>query len=175
MDSLGRTDQYFWGPLYEVYKHIDPLGHCWQDEMLAGQLLKTTDPQGGEWHYAYDEIGRLIETRDPLGRSERIYYTEHWALPLSITDRGGRTHTYRYDERGNLLCEQDPLGHTTHYGYDPQGRVERITDALGKHKTLDWNTHSQLLSYRDCSNTETHYLNGSAIKGVQQLSNSYCI
>ena len=101
--------------------------------------------------------------------------TEHWALPLSITDRGGRTHTYRYDERGNLLCEQDPLGHTTHYGYDPQGRVERITDALGKHKTLDWNTHSQLLSYRDCSNTETHYLNGSAIKGVQQLSNSYCI
>ena len=157
VDSLGRTDQYFWGPLYEVYKHIDPLGHCWRDDMLAGQLLKTTDPQGGEWHYAYDEIGRLIETRDPLGRSERLYYTEHWALPLSITDRGGRTHTYRYDERGNLLNEQDPLGHTTHYRYDAQGRVVSITDATGKHKTLDWNTHSQLLSYRDCSNAETHY------------------
>ena len=32
-----------------------------------------------------------------------------------------------------------------------------ITDATGKHKTLDWNKYSQLLSYRDCSNTETHY------------------
>lgn len=32
-----------------------------------------------------------------------------------------------------------------------------ITDATGKHKNPDRNTHSQLLSYRDCSNAETHY------------------
>ncbi|MEX5507531.1 RHS repeat domain-containing protein, partial [Pseudomonas putida] len=28
--------------------------------------MKSIDPQGGEWRYSYDDIGRLIETRDPL-------------------------------------------------------------------------------------------------------------
>ncbi|WP_286842997.1 RHS repeat protein, partial [Pseudomonas sp. PGPPP1] len=73
-DSLGRQDHYYWGPFYEIYKHIDPLGNCWQEEIIAGQLMKSVDPQGGEWRYSYDDIGRLIETRDPLGRSEHIRY-----------------------------------------------------------------------------------------------------
>lgn len=48
-DGLGRIDRYFWGPLYDVYKHVDALGNCWQAEIVAGQLVKRTDPQGGEW------------------------------------------------------------------------------------------------------------------------------
>jgi YD repeat-containing protein len=38
------------------------MGHCWQEDVLSGQLLKSIDPQGGEWQYGYDELGRLIET-----------------------------------------------------------------------------------------------------------------
>lgn len=139
VDSLGREERYYWGAFYEVYHHIDALGQCWHSDLLAGQLLKPTDPQGGEWHYVYDDIGRLIETRDPLGRSEHIVHTEHWALPLSITDRGGHTSTFSYDERGNLLSEKGPLGNTTRYRYDPQGQVVEIIDAHDKHKTLAWN------------------------------------
>jgi len=156
-DSLGRQDHYYWGPFYEIYKHIDPMGHCWQEDVLSGQLLKSIDPQGGEWQYGYDELGRLIETRDPLGRCERIRYTRHWALPLSITDGAGRTQRFGYDRQGNLLWEQDPLGRKTHYRYNAQGQVDCITDPLDKHKYLRWNVHGQLLSYRDCSNAETHY------------------
>ncbi|CRM52155.1 Cell wall-associated polypeptide CWBP200 [Pseudomonas sp. 58 R 3] len=156
-DSLGRQDHYHWGPFYEIYKHIDPMGHCWQEDVLSGQLLKSIDPQGGEWQYGYDELGRLIETRDPLGRCERIRYTRHWALPLSITDGAGRTQRFGYDSQGNLLWEQDPLGRRTQYRYDSQGQVQCITDPLDKHKYLRWNAHGQLLNYRDCSNNETHY------------------
>lgn len=156
-DSLGREDHYYWGPFHEIYKHIDALGQCWQDEVVGGQLLKSTDPQGGEWHYHYDELGRLIETCDPLGRSEHIRYTRHWALPLSITDGAGRTRRFGYDAQGNLLWEQDPLGRKTQYRYDDHGRLEHITDALDKRKYLRWNRHGQLLSYRDCSNTESRY------------------
>ncbi|MNN49340.1 hypothetical protein D3C81_1638590 [compost metagenome] len=29
---------------------------------------------------------RLIETCDPLGRSEQIKYLRHWALPAHVTD-----------------------------------------------------------------------------------------
>lgn len=156
-DGLGRIDRYFWGPLYDVYKHVDALGNCWQAEIVAGQLVKRTDPQGGEWEYSYDDIGRLIETRDPLGRSERISYLRHWALPVQVTDGAGRTRRYGYDAHGNLLWEQDPLGRSTQYQYNPEGRVTRVTDALEKTKHLGWNTRGQLLSYRDCSNNQTLY------------------
>lgn len=156
-DNLNRRDHYYWGPLYEVYKHIDPVGNCWQAEVIAGQLIKRIDPQGGEWRYSYDDIGRLIETRDPLGRSEHIRYLRHWALPVQVTDTGGRTRQYGYDNHGNLLWQQDPLGRKTHYQYNPEGRVTQITDALEKNKYLSWNTCGQLLSYRDCSNAQTLY------------------
>ena len=156
-DSLGRQDHYYWGPFYEIYKHIDPLGNCWQEEIIAGQLMKSVDPQGGEWRYSYDDIGRLIETRDPLGRSEHIRYLRHWALPVEVTDGAGRTYRSGYDAQGNLLWEADPLGRKTHYQYDPEGRVVRVTDALDKTKYLSWNMHGQLLSYRDCSNAQTLY------------------
>ncbi|MBI6926736.1 PAAR/RHS domain-containing protein [Pseudomonas putida] len=156
-DGLGRIDRYFWGPLYDVYKHVDALGNCWQAEIIAGQLVARTDPQGGKWHYSYDDIGRLIETCDPLGRSERISYLRHWALPVQVTDGAGRTRCYGYDAHGNLLWEQDPLGHSTQYQYNPEGRVTRITDALEKTRHLDWNIRGQLLSYRDCSNSQTLY------------------
>ena len=156
-DSLGRQDHYYWGPFYEIYKHIDPLGNCWQEEIIAGQLMKSVDPQGGEWRYSYDDIGRLIETRDPLGRSEHIRYLRHWALPIEVTDGAGRTYRSGYDAQGNLLWEADPLGRKTHYQYDPEGRVVRVTDTLDKTKYLSWNVHGQLLSYRDCSNAQTLY------------------
>lgn len=156
-DGMGRTDRYFWGPLYDVYKHVDALGNCWQAEIIAGQLIKRTDPQGGEWRYSYDDIGRLIETRDPLGRSEHIKYLRHWALPVQVTDKAGRTQHYGYDSHGNLLWQQDPLGRKTQYQYSPEGRVSQFTDALEKTKYLVWNTRGQLLSYRDCSNAQTLY------------------
>ncbi|MFK0092372.1 RHS repeat-associated core domain-containing protein [Pseudomonas sp. NPDC090592] len=156
-DSLGRQSRYHWGPMYEVYKYIDPLGNSWQEEIIAGQLVKSIDPQGGEWRYSYDDLGRLIETRDPLGRSEQINYLRHWALPVHITDGAGRTRRYGYDAHGNLLWEQDSLGRSTQYQYNPEGRVTRITDALEKTKHLEWNTRGQLLSYRDCSNAQTLY------------------
>lgn len=168
-DGLGRIDRYSWGPLYDVYKHVDSLGNCWQAEIIAGQLIKRTDPQGGEWQYSYDDIGRLIETRDPLGRSERISYLRHWALPVQVTDGAGRTRRYGYDAHGNLLWEQDPLGRSTQYQYNPEGRVTRVTDALEKTKHLGWNTRGQLLSYRDCSNNQTlyHYdLNGRLSESI---------
>ncbi|WP_370526519.1 hypothetical protein, partial [Pantoea sp. Ap-967] len=109
-----------------MYKYIDPLGNCWQEEIVAGQLLKSIDPKGGEWRYSYDDIGRLIETHDPLGRSEQISYLRHWALPVQITDGAKRTQRYGYDTHGNLLWEQDSLGRSTQYQYSPEGRVIRV-------------------------------------------------
>lgn len=51
-DGQGRTDRYLWGPLYDVYKHVDALGNCWRAEIIAGRSIKRTDPQGSQWNTA---------------------------------------------------------------------------------------------------------------------------
>ena len=104
--GLGLHRQQFWGPL--VYKHIDPLGHCWQDEMLAGQLLKTTDPQGGKWHYAYDEIGRLSEKRIGSHTVQRFEYdAEQRLIRVQQSKHGERLRIhYQYDPLGRRIGKQ---------------------------------------------------------------------
>ncbi|WP_082420913.1 MULTISPECIES: RHS repeat-associated core domain-containing protein [unclassified Pseudomonas] len=154
-DSLGRKDHFEWGPLHEVLVYVDPLGQRWQEEVVQGQLLASIDPQGAEWRYHYDALGRLIESHDPLGRCERTTYTEHWALPTHISDGAGRTYRNAYDTRGNLISTTDPLGRTTRYRHDRQGRVEQVTDAQGKTRQLEWNARGQLIRYSDCSNRTT--------------------
>ncbi|WP_369987353.1 RHS repeat-associated core domain-containing protein [Pseudomonas xanthosomatis] len=158
LDSLGRREHYQWGPLHEVLLYVDPLGQRWHEEVVNGQLLASIDPQGGEWRYGYDALGRLVSAQDPLGRSEQVRYTEHWALPTQVTDLGGRTRRMAYDRHGNLTCDTDPLGRSTHLAYDDRGRLLRITDPHGKARRLQWNDCGQLSSYRDCSGHSTRYV-----------------
>jgi RHS repeat-associated protein len=158
VDSLGRRNHYQWGPLHEVLLHVDPLGQHWREEVVNGQLLASIDPQGAQWRYGYDALGRLVSVQDPLGRSELIRYTEHWALPIHITDLGGRTRRLTYDRQGNLTRDTDPLGRSTHLAYDERGRLQSIIDPHGKVKRLQWNACGQLCRYQDCSERSTRYL-----------------
>ncbi|MCO7520894.1 MULTISPECIES: RHS repeat-associated core domain-containing protein [unclassified Pseudomonas] len=156
-DSLGREEHYFWGPLAEVYRHIDALGNIWQWDMVAGQVLRRIDPLGREHHYSYDNLGRLIAIRDPLGRVQSCTYTEHWALPVSLTDSAGHTLRISYDRHGNPLSVRDPLGRETQYQHDSHGRLVQITDAQGRQRQLSWNDRGQLTAERDCSGQLTTY------------------
>ncbi|WP_167335971.1 RHS repeat-associated core domain-containing protein [Pseudomonas parafulva] len=154
-DSLGRREHFEWGPSHEVLVYVDALGQRWQEEIVQGQLVASIDPQGHAWRYRYDALGRLVESRDPLGRCERLSYTEHWALPTQISDAAGRIHRHAYDAHGNLLSSTDPLGCITRYTYDRRGRLTCITDALDKTRQLHWNDRGQLLRYTDCSKHTT--------------------
>lgn len=157
IDSLGREEHYYWGPLSEVYKYVDAAGNCWQNEIIAGQTLRSIDPLGREWHYSYDNLGRMISSRDPLGRSETAVWSEHWTLPLAITDGAGRTRRFAYDRNGNLLREQDPLGQQTTLHYDSNGDLLRVTNPQGRDRHLCWNRAGQLTQERDCSGSLTEY------------------
>jgi len=157
IDGLGRVEHFHWGPQYLVHEHIDALGNSWREDHTGGLVRKRIEPDGGQWHYTHDALGRLTSTRDPLGRVETLQYTEQWALPLSITDFAGRTRLFSYDRHGNLVAERDPLGHETRYHYDRQGRLERLTDAQGRERELRWSDQGQLLSQRDCSGSQTRY------------------
>ncbi|QXH45336.1 RHS domain-containing protein [Pseudomonas xanthosomatis] len=156
-DGLGRVEHYHWGGLFEVHTYIDAAGQCWRHDHVDGLLRRSIDPQGGEWSYGYDALGRQVSACDPLGRCESYAYTEHWVLPTRITDSAGRVSRFSYDRRGNLLNETDPLGQVTRYGHDRLGRLERIVDAQGKEQAFRWNERGQLIASRDCSGHQTSY------------------
>ncbi|MFV3406735.1 RHS repeat-associated core domain-containing protein [Pseudomonas sp. NY15463] len=156
-DSLGRRESFQWDLHYTLYRYVDALGNEWQETFQQGQLIASIEPDGSQWSYTYDAIGRLIGSKDPLGRLESIHYGEHWALPLSISSPDGATWRMRYDSHGNVLCETDPLGANTQYRYDSRGQLLAITDAHGHERQLKWNDRGQLLSYQDCSGNTTHY------------------
>lgn len=157
IDGLGREEHFHWGPQYLVHEHIDAHGNRWREDHPGGLVRKRIEPDGAEWHYTHDNLGRLTSTRDPLGRIESLRYTEQWALPLSITDFAGRTRQFSYDRHGNLIAERDPQGRQTRYQYDHMGRLERVTDAQQRQREFLWNDQGQLLSHRDCSGSHTRY------------------
>ncbi|QXH48218.1 RHS domain-containing protein [Pseudomonas xanthosomatis] len=156
-DGLGRSEHYEWGPMHEITLYIDPLGQRWQESIEQGRLVATTDPQGNQWRYSYDALGRLTGIQDPLGRSERIEYTEHWALPMRITTGAGQQQRFDYDRQGNLLRTTDALGRSTQYAYDQQGRLRQLRDTLGKTRDFEWNAQGRLTAMRDCSGHSTAY------------------
>lgn len=157
VDSLGREEHFYWGPLYELLRYIDPMGQCWEEEVVNGQLMASIDPQGARWSYTYDSLGRMVGQQDPLGRQQQLTYTEHWALATRVIDYAGRTWRYRYDTQGNLLSETDPLGLTTGYTCDEKGRRTSVLDPHGKQRQLQWNAQGQLTRHIDCSAQQTDY------------------
>ena len=93
----------------------------------------------------YDEAGRAIATRDPLGHVTRTYYDEAgraYATVRNLTadveidqppareagnpDENIRTDTL-YDSNGRQVLSIDPLGRQTQYEYDILGRQWKTT------------------------------------------------
>lgn len=94
-------------------------------------LTRHWGSDGEDYHFHYDLNKGETRVVDSFGREERyhwehIVYTEHGALPLSITDRGGHTSTFSYDQRGNLLSESSDAGELG-YLYDALGNLETLT------------------------------------------------
>lgn len=157
-DGLDRVSSRRWNTQHQITEYTDNFSQIWlfnwNDER---QWLGATDPQGGQYAFAYDEAGNLSESVDALGRRESTRWLEHWSLPLLQTDAAGNTWQYDYDARGNRTRETDPLGHTTHYRYDAHGQTLDICDASGKSQRLDWNDAGQLLRHTDCSGYATDF------------------
>lgn len=82
-----------------------------------GQLARVTDPQGNQWTYDYDHLGRKIADQDP--------------------DRGRST--YAYDTIDQLTSTTDARGKTLAYSYDSLGRKTGLFDgSTAGTKLAEW-------------------------------------
>lgn len=90
-----------------------------------GRIIKKTTPTGRENIYLFDELGNLIENKEPLYNKKRYSYTSS-NTPFSCTEylSNGQTKTSytHYDIKGRLIESIDNLNNSTKQYFDSFGR-----------------------------------------------------
>ncbi len=175
--ASGTSDQAETRYVYEAngdYGVIDPLGRRTDYQLDAlGRLKSVTapDPDGAAGPqsapvttFAYDRLGRLVGTVDPLGRTTGYAYDRAGRVTrttLPDPDGPGSTSTTstaaaqdapeyqsRYDAAGRRIETIDPLGRSTLYAYDRFGRLTSETDALGNRTEYAYDAADRLIEVR---------------------------
>ncbi len=114
----------------------------------AGRLLTTTDPRGNTSSYSYDALGQLVQTVYPDGSTAGEAYDANGNLVASI-DQNGRTTQYIYDADNRLVETDYPDGSKTSVGYDAAGRKISSTDGAGDSTTYSYDSANRLTKVTD--------------------------
>ena len=87
-----------------------------------GDVIRTTDPLGGEWQRDYDSAGRLATTTDPLGQTSSYDYDGRDRV-TGVTRADNSTADYAYDNTGGISSARFSDGTEVTIDRSPQGRV----------------------------------------------------
>ena len=97
-----------------------------------GDLIKTTGEStgSGESKYEYDQLDRLIESKD--GHGDKINYEYNLDNEQTkITYPNSDAVTREFDEAGRLKSVKDWLGNATTFSYDPDSDLSATTFPAG--------------------------------------------
>ena len=100
-----------------------------------GRLTHSVDPVGRSMTYVYStNLVDLLEVRQTTGTNDDLigrflYNSQH--LPTVAFDAAGQMTTNTYNARGQLLSTTDPKGETTTMTYDANGYLLSIVGPLG--------------------------------------------
>jgi len=160
----GYTTKYERDALEQLTETIDPLERKTKAEYdAAGNLKKTEDALGRTITYSYDSVdrpkevnyseeathditykydkdGNVTEMVDGTGTTTRVY--DQLDRLTEVTNGKKEVVKYKYD-LGNEQTELTyPNGETIKRAFDKAGRMEKVTDWLGKETTFAYNRDS---------------------------------
>jgi RHS repeat-associated protein len=163
-DGNGNTTKYEHDALEEMTEASDPLERKAKREYdAAGNLKKTEDALGRTVSYTYDAANRLkevnyseeathditlkydkdgnvVEMTDGTGTTSNVY--DQLDRLIEVTNGAKEVVKYKYDI-GNEETELTyPNGQAVRHAFDKAGRLEKITDWLGKETTVGYNRDS---------------------------------
>lgn len=103
--------------------------------------------------FAYDKLGRLEETTDPLGSVTRLSLDKLGRITASTqaanTPALAATTHYTYDSRGNIVAVKDAMGNLTRYVYDNANRRIASLNPLGALTRTTYDAAGQVIATRD--------------------------
>lgn len=163
-DGNGYTTKYERDALGQLTETIDPLERKTKSEYdAAGNLKKTEDALGRTVTYGYDNVdrpkeinyseeathdvtykydkdGNVTEMVDGTGTTTRVY--DQLDRLTEITNGKKEVVKYKYDlgNEGTELVY--PNGEPVKRAFDKVGRLEKVTDWLGKETTFSYNRDS---------------------------------
>ncbi len=117
-----------------------------------GDLASTTDPLGRVWTMGYDLLRRPVLTTDPLGHVTEQTFDSVGNVIATIRPDGGQT-VVTYDAMDRVLTTTNPNNETTTFTYLPDGSMGTLTDA----RNHTYSFQADLLSRR----TRMTYPDGS--------------
>lgn len=118
------------------------------DYWPTGQVQKIREPDGSSITYIYDAAQRLTDIEDNAGNS--IHYDLDNAgnrLREDTADTHGslrRTLSRIYNALGQLTVLRDADNHDTGFGYDPEGNVASVVDALQRNTVRQYDPLNRL-------------------------------
>jgi YD repeat-containing protein len=161
----------------------------------AGNLTRTTLPDGSFLNYTYDNAHRVTTVLNRLNQTQGITYNSAgnvtqtlWkdassvtkrqhtatydALGEKLTDVGGMSQStaFTYDKNGNVLTITDPLSHVTTQTFDQLNRLSTHKDAATNLSSLKYDSHSRLVSDTDPRGNITSYVYDGFGDTIQQNS-----
>jgi RHS repeat-associated protein len=149
----GRKDKHYFNSKFQVYQIQYAEGaeeeyneHYEYD--AAGNLIKTTFPNGSTTENLYNASNNLVQQKDELGN---ISTFTHNALGQAITETNpaGKTRAYTYDAKGNLTASTDFKGATFTLTLNPDGTVQKKVSPTGATTTYQYNTQGLVSSQLD--------------------------
>lgn len=98
------------------------------------RVTRNTDPAGKVTDYQYDAAGNLTQVKDAINGLTRYTYAPGRERKLleTVTDAKGQTTTFGYDAQGRLVAVQNALGQTKTSIYDAKGNLVQTTNARGQ-------------------------------------------
>jgi RHS repeat-associated protein len=162
----GNTTKYEHNALGQLTETIDPLERKTKREYdAAGNLKKSEDSIGRTTSYSYDVANRLkeinyseeathdvtykydsdgnvVEMTDGTGATTRVY--DQLGRISEVKNGKSEVVKYKYDLGSQQTEIIYPNGETVKRAFDKAGRLEKITDWLGKETTFAYNRDSQV-------------------------------
>lgn len=184
----GAVHRYDYDDNGQLLAYTDPLGSSWCYERNdLGQVVSTLDPEGRSWQYQWNPQGQLAAAVSPDGSIQRWHYNPHGLLE-SIEPAAAPVATFFWDKQDRLIerhiahesgtlirrweyngARSTPAkvvyedGTETRFGYDIEGNLTTVVDALGQSHLFRYGAFDNLLEATDPLGASVHYhYNGEA-------------
>ncbi|MCV9878103.1 RHS repeat-associated core domain-containing protein [Brenneria izbisi] len=170
----GAIHRYDYDDDGQLTAYTDPMGSVWRYQRnAAGQLVEVNDPEGREWLHHYHDNGELATLIGPDGVLQRYHYNPRGLLSGLERDNAPAV-TFIYDDYDRLterhIAHEQGMqvrrweyeggrespskviyedGSETRFGYDVEGNLTTVTDALGQRYQFRYGAFDNLLTATD--------------------------